>query len=91
MARTVEEIMTRDPRTVNAVDPIIDAARVMRDADIGDVVVIEDGQITAHRHRPRHRRARRGRGPRSGVDERERRVHHRRRDDRAGGERGRRV
>jgi CBS domain-containing protein len=46
MARRVEEIMTRDPRTVNADDPIIDAARVMRDNDIGDVIVMDGGQIT---------------------------------------------
>jgi CBS domain-containing protein len=45
MARTVEEIMTRDPRTVNADDTIVDAARVMRDNDIGDVVVMENGQV----------------------------------------------
>jgi CBS domain-containing protein len=45
MARTVEEIMTRDPRTVNAGDAIVEAARVMRDSDIGDVVVMEDGQV----------------------------------------------
>jgi CBS domain-containing protein len=46
MAQTVEEIMTRDPRTVNASDTIVDAARVMRDNDIGDVIVMEDGQVT---------------------------------------------
>jgi CBS domain-containing protein len=46
MARTVEEIMTRDPRTVNADDPVIDAARIMRDSDIGDVVVMDGGQVT---------------------------------------------
>jgi CBS domain-containing protein len=46
MTRTVEEIMTRDPRTVNADDPIIDAARVMRDSDIGDVIVMDGGQVT---------------------------------------------
>src|SRR5215213_5006142 len=45
MARTVEEIMTQNPRTVNADDTIVDAARVMRDNDIGDVVVMEDGQV----------------------------------------------
>jgi CBS domain-containing protein len=45
MTRTVEEIMTRDPRTVDASDTIADAARVMRDSDIGDVVVMEDGQV----------------------------------------------
>jgi CBS domain-containing protein len=46
MGRTVEEIMTRDPRTVNADDPVIDAARIMRDSDIGDVVVMDGGQVT---------------------------------------------
>jgi CBS domain-containing protein len=46
MARTVEEIMTRDPRTVDASDTVADAARVMRDSDIGDVVVMEDGQVS---------------------------------------------
>jgi CBS domain-containing protein len=46
MGRTVEEIMTRDPRTVNADDPVIDAARIMRDSDIGDAVVMEGGQVT---------------------------------------------
>src|SRR5687767_15738497 len=45
MARTVEEIMTRDPRTVNADDPIIEAARTMRDSDIGDVIVLQDGDV----------------------------------------------
>ena len=38
--------MTRDPRTVDASNTIADAARVMRDSDIGDVVVMEDGQVS---------------------------------------------
>jgi CBS domain-containing protein len=46
MARTVEEIMTTKPRTVNVDDTVLDAARVMRDNDIGDVIVVEDGQVT---------------------------------------------
>jgi CBS domain-containing protein len=45
MARTVEEIMTRDPRTVNASDTIVDAARVMNESDIGDVIVVDGDQI----------------------------------------------
>jgi CBS domain-containing protein len=45
MARTVEEIMTRDPRTVNASDTIVDAARVMNESDIGDVIVVDGEQI----------------------------------------------
>lgn len=45
MARTVEEIMTRDPRTVSASDTIVDAARVMNESDIGDVIVVDGDQI----------------------------------------------
>ena len=37
--------MTRDPRTVNADDPVVEAARIMRDDDIGDVIVLEDGRV----------------------------------------------
>jgi CBS domain-containing protein len=46
MARTVEEVMTTNLRTVNVEDTVLEAARVMRDGDIGDVVVTEDGQVT---------------------------------------------
>jgi CBS domain-containing protein len=46
MPRTVEQIMTTSPRTGNVDDPVLDAARVMRDNDIGDVIVVEDGQVT---------------------------------------------
>jgi CBS domain-containing protein len=46
MARTVEQIMTTNPRTVNVDDTVKDAAVVMRDSDIGDVIVIEDGQVS---------------------------------------------
>ena len=46
MARTVEEIMTTNPRTVNVDATVLEAAQVMRDNDIGDVIVVEDGQVT---------------------------------------------
>jgi len=46
MAQTVEQIMTTNPRTVNVDDTAKDAAGVMRDSDIGDVIVIQDGQVT---------------------------------------------
>jgi CBS domain-containing protein len=45
MGRTVEEIMTRDPRTVSASDTIVDAAREMKEADIGDVIVVDNGGV----------------------------------------------
>jgi CBS domain-containing protein len=46
MAQTVEEIMTTNPRTVNVDDTVVDAARLMKDNDIGDAIVVEDGQVT---------------------------------------------
>ncbi|HEX6582754.1 MAG TPA: CBS domain-containing protein [Thermoleophilaceae bacterium] len=46
MSRTVEEIMTTNPRTVNVDDTVQDAARVMKENDIGDVIVVEDGQVS---------------------------------------------
>jgi CBS domain-containing protein len=46
MAQTIEEIMTTNPRTVNVDDTVLQAAQVMRDNDIGDVIVVDDGQVT---------------------------------------------
>jgi CBS domain-containing protein len=45
MAGTVEEIMTRDPRTVEIGDSLVDAAREMRDGDIGNVIVTDGGRV----------------------------------------------
>jgi CBS domain-containing protein len=45
MAQTVEEIMTRDPRTVSEDDSVLEAARIMRDENIGDVIVMHDGEV----------------------------------------------
>lgn len=46
MAQTVGDIMTREVRTCPAESPIMDAAKLMRDEGIGDVVVIkDDGQM----------------------------------------------
>ena len=38
--------MTTNPRTVNVDDTVLEAAQVMRDNDIGDAIVVEDGQVT---------------------------------------------
>jgi CBS domain-containing protein len=46
MARTVEEIMTHDPRTVDADASVVDAAREMRDGDVGDVIVTRGGRVS---------------------------------------------
>jgi CBS domain-containing protein len=45
MAQYLREIMTRNPVTVQTTDSIVAAARSMRDGNIGDVVVVERGEI----------------------------------------------
>jgi signal-transduction protein with cAMP-binding, CBS, and nucleotidyltransferase domain len=37
--QTIEQVMTRDPVTVDEGSPVREAARMMREADIGDVLV----------------------------------------------------
>jgi CBS domain-containing protein len=45
MARYLREIMTQNPVTVQSTDSVVAAARSMRDGNIGDVVVVERGEI----------------------------------------------
>jgi CBS domain-containing protein len=45
MAQYVREVMTQKPVTLQTSDTITAAARTMRDANIGDVVVVENGQV----------------------------------------------
>lgn len=45
MAKSVRETMTRDPRSITPRDPIVGAARLMRDQDIGSVPVTEAGKL----------------------------------------------
>ena len=45
MARTVNEVMTADPRTVELGDTLTEAARVLAEADIGAVLVVDEGQV----------------------------------------------
>jgi CBS domain-containing protein len=45
MARSIGDIMTRNPRTVDAGDSVLEAARQMRDGDFGSVVVLRDGRV----------------------------------------------
>jgi CBS domain-containing protein len=37
--------MTHDPRTIDADGSLTEAARQMRDGDIGNVIVMQDGQV----------------------------------------------
>jgi CBS domain-containing protein len=45
MHRTIEELMTTGVRTVPANATVHEAAKVMRDSNIGDVVVTDDGRL----------------------------------------------
>lgn len=45
MTRRVHEVMTEKPVTVEKVTSLAEAARVMRDADIGDVLVVDEGRL----------------------------------------------
>jgi CBS domain-containing protein len=45
MALTLAEVMTHDPRTVDIDDTVHDAARAMRDGDVGALVVTETGGV----------------------------------------------
>ncbi|HEX2023932.1 MAG TPA: CBS domain-containing protein [Acidimicrobiales bacterium] len=42
---TVQDVMTTDPVALEASKPVIEAAKRMRDEDIGDVIVMEGGGI----------------------------------------------
>ena len=45
MARTVGDVMTKEPKTVDAGATLIEAARIMRDDDVGAVIVTSGGDI----------------------------------------------
>ena len=39
--------MTTNPRTVNADATVLEAAQVMRDSDIGDVIIVDNREVTS--------------------------------------------
>jgi CBS domain-containing protein len=45
MASRIQDVMTEDPTTVPAGASLAEAARVMRDGDIGDVLVVDGRQL----------------------------------------------
>ncbi len=42
---TVQDVMTTDPVTLDAGQPVLEAARRMKEHDIGDVIVVDGGQV----------------------------------------------
>lgn len=45
MARYLRDVMTLRPVTLQTTDTVVAAARSMRDGNIGDVMVLEEGRI----------------------------------------------
>jgi CBS domain-containing protein len=45
MAKTVKDAMTANPRSVSGGDSVVEAARLMRDEDIGSLPVVEGGRL----------------------------------------------
>jgi CBS domain-containing protein len=45
MAQSIREVMTADPRTADSSATVAEAAREMRDGDVGSVVVTENGNV----------------------------------------------
>lgn len=46
MAQKVSDVMSRNPVTMQGGTSLVDAASVMKERDIGDVIVMGDGSIT---------------------------------------------
>ena len=45
MASRVEEVMTVAPMVVQTAAPVVDAAAIMREGDVGALVVLEEGRV----------------------------------------------
>lgn len=52
MARTVTDVMTSQPTALDAGESVPDAARAMRDGNIGDVLVTQGGSLVGIPARP---------------------------------------
>jgi CBS domain-containing protein len=45
MGQSISDVMTTDPRTAQARETVRQAAKAMRDEDVGAVIVLDDGQV----------------------------------------------
>jgi CBS domain-containing protein len=50
MAETVRDTMTTQPRTVERSRPVADAARMMRDQNVGSLPVVEAARAVLKQH-----------------------------------------
>jgi CBS domain-containing protein len=44
--RKVREVMTADPKTIEPSTPVAEAAKLMRDQDVGPIPIVENGSLT---------------------------------------------
>jgi CBS domain-containing protein len=47
MAKSVSELMTSNPHSIESDSSVVEAARIMRDEDVGLVPVVEGGRLVA--------------------------------------------
>ena len=47
MAESIRDVMTTDPKTIDAGETLIAAAKAMKDRDVGALIVTEQGSVTA--------------------------------------------
>jgi CBS domain-containing protein len=45
MAETIRDVMTRSPRTIDSAGSAVDAARLMRDEDVGLIPIVESDRL----------------------------------------------
>ncbi len=45
MAKTIADVMTADPRTIEPETTVEEAARVLRDEDVGSLPIVQDGHL----------------------------------------------
>lgn len=45
MAQNIRDVMTAHPVALPATSSVVDAARAMRDSNIGDVIVVDDSRV----------------------------------------------
>ncbi|HEV3480461.1 MAG TPA: CBS domain-containing protein [Gaiellaceae bacterium] len=45
MGKEIREVMTSNPRTIEADQPVAEAAKIMRDEDVGLVPIVEGGRL----------------------------------------------
>ena len=43
--RKIRDVMTQDPRTIEPSTPLVEAARLMRDEDVGPLPIVEEGRL----------------------------------------------